>query len=72
MEAKIENTCKKHKKDLKFFETHNDCPMCQQDIDKEYKKLMIQKKKDKVDEIDVGMKQLDKEIKTVEAQIFFK
>ncbi len=69
MEAKIENTCKKHKKDLKFFETHNDCPMCQQDIDKEYKKLMIQKKKDKVDEIEVGMKQLDKEIKTVEKRL---
>ena len=69
MEAKIENTCKKHKKDLKFFETHNDCPMCQQDIDKEYKKLMIQKKKDKVDEINVGMKQLDKEIKTVEKRL---
>jgi len=69
MEAKIENTCKKHKKDLKFFETHNDCPMCQQDIDKEYKKLMIQKKKDKVDEIDVGMKQLDKEIKIVEKRL---
>ena len=69
MEAKIENTCKKHKKDLKFFETHNDCPMCQQDIDKEYKKLMIQKKKNKVDEINVGMKQLDKEIKTVEKRL---
>ena len=69
MEAKIENTCTKHKKDLKFFETHNDCPMCQQDIDTEYKKLMIQKKKDKVDEIDVGMKQLDKEIKTVEKRL---
>ena len=54
---------------MKFFETHNDCPMCQQDIDKEYKKLMIQKKKDKVDEIDVGMKQLDKEIKTVEKRL---
>ena len=69
MEAKIENTCKKHKKDLKFFETHNDCPMCQQDIDTEYKKLMIQKKKDKVDEINVGMKQLDKEIKLVEDRL---
>ena len=69
MEAKIENTCTKHKKDLKFFETHNDCPMCQQDIDTEYKKLMIQKKKDKVNEINVGMKQLDKEIKIVEKRL---
>ena len=69
MEAKIENTCTKHKKDLKFFETHNDCPMCQQDIDTEYKKLMIQKKKDKVDEINVGMKQMDKEITAVEKRL---
>ena len=30
MEAKLENTCSKHKKDLKFFESHNDCPTCQQ------------------------------------------
>ena len=30
---------------------------------------MIQKKKNKVDEIDVGMKQLDKEIKTVEKRL---
>ena len=26
MEAKLENTCNKHKKDLKFFESHDDCP----------------------------------------------
>mgnify|MGYP003110653396 CR=1 FL=1 len=69
MEAKIENTCSKHRKDLKFFETHNDCPTCQQDIDTEYKKLMIDKKKNKIDEINAGMKQLDKEIKSVESRL---
>ena len=37
MEAKLENTCSKHKKDLKFFETHNDCPTCQQTIDEAFK-----------------------------------
>ena len=30
MEAKLENTCSKHKKDLSFFESHDDCPTCQQ------------------------------------------
>ena len=33
MEAKLENTCSKHKKDLGFFQTHDDCPTCQQVID---------------------------------------
>ena len=37
MEAKLENTCNKHKKDLSFFETHDDCPTCQQAIDEAFK-----------------------------------
>ena len=37
MEAKLENTCNKHKKDLKFFETYDDCPTCQQAIDAAFK-----------------------------------
>ena len=54
MEAKLENTCNKHKKDLKFFESHDDCPTCQQAIDKAFKETMIDKKKEKVVEIDVA------------------
>ena len=45
MEAKLENTCNKHKKDLRFFESHDDCPTCQQDIDAAFKSTMIDKKK---------------------------
>ena len=48
MEAKLENTCNKHKKDLKFFETYDDCPTCQQAIDAAFKATMIDKKKEKV------------------------
>ena len=69
MEAKIENTCIKHKKELKFFESHDDCPTCQQAIDEAFKKAMIAVKKGKVEEINSGMKQLDKEIKTVESRL---
>ena len=46
VEAKLENTCSKHKKDLEFFETHNDCPTCQQAIDEAFKATMIGKKKE--------------------------
>ena len=69
MEAKLENTCSKHKKDLKFFETYDDCPTCQQAIDKAFKSEMINKKKSKVDEIESGMQQLEKEIVTTETRL---
>ena len=69
MEAKLENTCSKHKKDLKFFESHNDCPTCQQAIDSAFKSQMIDKKKSKVDEIESGMQQLEKEITTTETRL---
>ena len=64
MEAKLENTCNKHKKDLRFFESHDDCPTCQQAIDTAFKTTMIDKKKEKVLELEVGLGQIDTEIKT--------
>jgi len=69
MEAKLENTCSKHKKDLQFFETHNDCPTCQQTIDEVFKTSIIDKKKNKVIEIDSAMSQLVKEITTTETRL---
>ena len=69
MEAKLENTCSKHKKDLEFFETHNDCPTCQQTIDEAFKTSIIDKKKNKVVEIDSAMGQLVKEINTTETRL---
>ena len=62
MEAKLENTCNKHKKDLKFFETYDDCPTCQQAIDAAFKATMIDKKKEKVAEL----KKVEEELKKVE------
>ena len=64
MEAKLENTCNKHKKDLRFFESHDDCPTCQQSIDTAFKATMIDSKKEKVAELDSALGQIDKEIKT--------
>ena len=69
MEAKLENTCSKHKKDLKFFETYDDCPTCKQAIDTAFKSEMIDQKKSKVDEIESRMQQLEKEITTTETRL---
>ena len=69
VEAKLENTCSKHKKDLEFFETHNDCPPCQQSIDEAFKSTMIDKKKNKVVEVESAMSQLVKEITSTETRL---
>ena len=69
MEAKLENTCNKHKKDLSFFQTHNDCPTCQQAIDEAFKSTMINKKAEKVQELEIALGQIEKEIKTSDMKL---
>jgi len=69
MEAKLENTCIKHKKELKFFQSHDDCPTCQQSIDEAFKKAMIVTKGSKVVELELGMTQIDNAITTSQRKL---
>ncbi|ANS05029.1 exonuclease SbcC [uncultured Mediterranean phage] len=69
MEAKLENTCNKHKKDLSFFQSHNDCPTCQQSIDEAFKSTMIGKKAEKIQELESALGQIEKEIITSEMKL---
>ncbi len=69
MEAKIENTCIKHKKELTFFKEHDDCPTCRQAIDEAFKKATIAVKEAKVVELELGMKQIDNAIRTSQKKL---
>ena len=69
MEAKLENTCIKHKKELRFFKEHDDCPTCRQAIDEAFKKATIVVKEAKVVELELGMKQLDNAIRTSQKKL---
>ena len=69
MEAKLENTCIKHKKELKFFQSHDDCPTCQQSIDEAFKKATIAVKEAKVTELELGMEQIDNAIRTSQKKL---
>ena len=69
MEAKLENTCIKHKKELKFFQSHDDCPTCQQSIDEAFKKATIVVKEAKVTELELGMQQIDNAITTSQKKL---
>ena len=69
VEAKLENTCSKHKKDLGFFQTHNDYSLCQQAIDEAFKSTMIGKKAEKVQELEGALGQIEKDIKSIEDRL---
>jgi DNA repair exonuclease SbcCD ATPase subunit len=69
LEAKLENTCSKHKKDLGFFQTHNDCPTCQQVIDEAFKLEMQGKKAEKIQELEGALGQIEKDIKSTEDRL---
>ena len=69
MEAKLENTCNKHKKDLGFFQAHNDCPVCQQAIDEAYKTTMMSKKAEKIQELEIALGQIEKDISSTETRL---
>ena len=68
MEAKLENTCNKHKKDLSFFQSHYD-DSCLSTGNETYKSTMMSKKKEKIQELEIALGQIDKEIKTNEMKL---
>ena len=46
-------------KDILFFSTHNDCPVCQQGIDHAFKDSTIEEKKNKKQELTQAIEELD-------------
>ena len=69
LEAKIETNLLNHKKTLEFFEKNDTCNTCTQPIDKEFKEGKIAKEKDKIQELEKGLKDLLSEIVKTETQI---
>ena len=66
---KIEAKLELIKKDILFFEKHDDCPTCQQPIDNKFKCEHIEKKNKEVKEIEDGLNLLYKEYNSLEEQI---
>ena len=69
LEAKIETNLLNHKKTLEFFENNDTCNTCTQPIDKEFKEGKITKEKNKIQELEKGLKDLLSEIVKTETQI---
>ena len=69
LEDKIKDKVKTLKKDIQFFDTHDDCPTCNQSIDEDFKAKVIDEKEDKVEECEAGFEPLEKQLVSAQGEI---
>ena len=69
LETKIEQNLHTHEKSLKFFEENDNCPTCTQKIQPEFKDEKIDYEKKKLVTLNNGMKDLVKELTSIENKI---
>ena len=62
IESQIENNLSKYKKDIGFFQTHDDCPTCKQSIEEEFKLEELKSLGDKITECQHGLSQLENKL----------
>jgi len=69
IQTKIEQNLSTHKKALEFFEDNDNCPTCTQKLQAEFRGEKIAYEKGKLTTLNDGMKDLLKEITTVEEKV---
>jgi len=62
LESQIETNLSKYKKDVDFFEHNDNCPTCRQHIERAFKDGEIITLKEKINECDHGLDEIDKKI----------
>ena len=69
LETKIEHNLDTHKKTLKFFEENDNCPVCTQKIDEQFKGEKCTKEHGVINELEKGLGKLVQEITKQEEKI---
>ena len=69
LESKLEDNVKKALKEISFYEKNDNCPTCHQEITAETKKLQVEEKKNKIQEIETAQKKLQEELQKIEHRI---
>ena len=62
IESQIESNLSKYKKDIGFFQTHDDCPTCKQSIEESFKLEELKSLGDKITECQHGLSQLENKL----------
>lgn len=65
LHSKLEDNIKKLNKEIAFYQNNDNCPTCLQTITEDTKTTHITTKKNKVEEVDAAVKQLDDELTKV-------
>ena len=69
LETKIDQNLVNHKKTLKFFDDNDNCPVCTQPIDSEFKENKMAQERHKIGTLEKGIKELVNEITNHEVKI---
>jgi DNA repair exonuclease SbcCD ATPase subunit len=69
LESQIENNLAKIKKDISFFQNHDDCPTCRQSIKPEFKEKELGNLTTKVTECEHGLTQLEQKLLTEQEKL---
>lgn len=67
--VKLSSKLKSYQTDIKFYEDHDNCPTCNQNIDEQFKCDTVKERQNKLEEGQKGIEQLYAEMKEVEEQI---
>ena len=69
LESQIENNMSKIKKDISFFESHDDCPTCKQSIEEVFKTTELGYLSKKLDECQDGLSQLGQKLQEEQTKL---
>ena len=69
LDDKIEDKLRRLKKEIEFYENHDDCPTCNQSIDSSFKHECIETKKGQIGEVTSGVGKLTDEIRETQSSI---
>lgn len=67
--AKVDSRLDKIKKDIQFFDAHDDCPTCRQGIAHDHKAEILEKNNTQVDEIEQGKSQIAAELNSINTRL---
>jgi DNA repair exonuclease SbcCD ATPase subunit len=69
LEYKLQEKIKKLEHDIEFYQDHDNCPVCKQDIEEDFKDQTIEEKEASLKETTEGFNQLQEEWKSINTRI---
>lgn len=69
LRVKLNSKLQDYQNEISFFEDHDNCPTCNQDIDEQFKCDTVKSKEDKLTETTAGIEKLQQELDAAESRI---